>query len=134
MRIFLGIILVLIFFVTTMVGSIFNGLIKHPYFPLDHYFSLEKITLNIVFAIAFTGIFVFLTPVFKDLSLLKKLIVRLGVVNFLFCCLVPFLIYSLSLQTTTQIIYNYYSWAILVIGLVVLAIAIYINKMKSNSN
>lgn len=134
MRIFLGIILVLIFFVTTLVGSIFNGLLRHPYFPLDYYFSLEKIILNTVFALAFTGIFVFLTPVFKDISLLKKLIIRLGVVNFLFCWLVPFLIYTFSLQTTAQIIYNYYSWVILIIGLVVLSLAIYINKLRSNPN
>lgn len=114
-----------------MIGSILNGLIRHPYFPLEHYFSLEKIMLNIVFSIAFTGIFIF-TPVFKDLSILKKFIVRLGIANFLFCCLVPFLIYSLSIQTTAQIIYNSYNWLILMIGVVVLAVAIYITKIKTN--
>lgn len=133
MRIFLGFVLVIIFFVTTIMGSILNGLIRHPYFPLEHYFSLEKLLLNLVFSIAFTGIFVF-TPVFKDLALLKKIIARLGIANFLFCCLVPFLIYSLSIQTTAQIVYNYYSWVILAIGLIVLGGAIYINRSKSNSN
>ncbi len=133
MKVFLGIILVLVFFVTSMIGSILNGLIKHPYFPLDHYFSLDKFLLNVVFSLVFAGIFIF-TPVFKDMVLLRKFIVRLGIANFIFCCLAPFLIYSLSTQTTAQIMYNYYSWFILGIGLTVLAIAIYISRLKLKSN
>lgn len=133
MKVFLGVILVLVFFVTSMIGSILNGLIKHPYFSLDHYFSLDKLLLNVVFSLAFTGIFIF-TPVFKDMALLKKFIVRLGIANFVFCCLAPFLIYAISPKTTAQTIYNYYSWFILGVGLTVLAIAIYISRLNLKSN
>lgn len=132
MNIFLGLIMAFTFLITFTLGSICNGLIRYPDFPLEHYFSLGKVILNFVAALVFTGIFFFLTPVFNNLQLLKKLILRLAIGNLLVCCILPLFIYLIGKQDVGAIIYSYYNWVIIIISLALLLAATYANRFRKH--